>query len=265
MRPPQQGHHQQMTSNGSHHGFGETNWSLIRELQATDAERREVAMETLCRLYQGPVYTFLRHIGCDPDRAGDLTQGFFLEKVINGRLFEKADPSKARLRVLIKAALRNFRIDDERRKKARSGRDGRPTINIEREESVVIDANTTPAPEAFQQRWATAVLEEGLRRAAEHFRARGEERKWNAFYARTVRPILAGSDPVPQSEIAEEVGLDSAADVSRAVFDVRRRLHVILLGVVAETVGDPSAAEDELQELLRTLGVNRGWESRPRG
>lgn len=248
-----------MNSNGSHQAFGDTNWSLIRDLQATDAERRERALDILCRVYQGPVYTYLRRMGCEPDRARDLTQGFFLEKVIHGRLFERADPSRARLRVLIKAALRNFRIDDERRKRARR-HDGRPTINIEREESVIADTSSVPADEAFQQRWATAVLEEGLRRGAAHYRERGEERKWSAFYARTVRPILAGAEPVPQSQIAEEVGLDSAADVSRAVFDVRRRLHVILLGVVAETVGDPATAEDELQELLKLLGVT----NRPR-
>ena len=44
---------------GGTNDFTDTNWSLVRELQCDDADRREVAMERLVKSYQGPVYAFL--------------------------------------------------------------------------------------------------------------------------------------------------------------------------------------------------------------
>ena len=89
-----------MTSD--HLEFGQTNWSLIRELQSDEPERRQQALTSLVETYQGPVYAYFRRFGCDPEKASELTQSFFVEKVLVGGFFEKADPARARLRTLLR-------------------------------------------------------------------------------------------------------------------------------------------------------------------
>jgi DNA-directed RNA polymerase specialized sigma24 family protein len=242
-----------MASNRTHDDFRETSWSLLGELRADEPERRRAAMSTLFETYQGPVYAYLRQLGCSAEHASELTQRFFVDKVLHGGLFDKADKRRARLRVLLRTSLKRFRIDDYRRRAVRGGHPV-PSTQLEREEHVLPGAPGGLSPdEAFQRRWASVVLEEALRRCRERYTARGRSAAWEAFYARTVRPILSGARPRSQAAIAKEVGLASASEVSQAVFEIRRRLQVVMLEVVSDTVTDPNAARQELDELLQTL------------
>ena len=57
--------------------FPSTIWMRVEQAkEATTPQSRE-ALAELCEAYWHPVYAFIRRKGNDPDRAADLTQGFF--------------------------------------------------------------------------------------------------------------------------------------------------------------------------------------------
>jgi hypothetical protein len=75
------------------HAFPGTRWSVIVAVGGgqTKPEGR-AALESLCRAYWYPIYTFIRRRGHPPEEARDLTQEFFL-RVLSGTFFERATPN----------------------------------------------------------------------------------------------------------------------------------------------------------------------------
>lgn len=238
-----------MTKNGTDHQFSDTNWTLIGDLRSDDERRRTKALAKLVETYMGPVYAFLRRLGCGREQATELTQAFFVEKVLEGDFFEKADRHRARLRLLMQKSLENFRIDKHRRQKVRGATI--PAEQIDREEHVLPDRSSPE--EAFRRRWASSVLEEALRRCQRQLIESNRERQWQAFHARTVRPLVSGAKPAPLAVVAEELGFEAPGDVANAVFDVRKRMRVFLQQVVGETVSDAAMIPEELADVMRIL------------
>src|SRR6266496_667493 len=92
--------------------FTTTHWSVVLEAQG-DSPAAQVALERLCRIYWRPIYSFVRRQGVGPEKAEDLTQGFF------ALLLERKDlntvrKEKGRLRSYLIASLKNFLADESR-------------------------------------------------------------------------------------------------------------------------------------------------------
>ena len=69
--------------------FATTHWSVVLEAQGESPAAQD-ALETLCRTYWRPIYSFVRRKGIRPEEAEDLTQGFF------ALLLERKDLSTVR-------------------------------------------------------------------------------------------------------------------------------------------------------------------------
>jgi hypothetical protein len=63
------------TVNGGAATFTTTHWTVVLEAQGESPAAQE-ALETLCRTYWRPIYSFVRRQGIEPEEAKDLTQGF---------------------------------------------------------------------------------------------------------------------------------------------------------------------------------------------
>ena len=57
--------------------FPSTVWMRVELAGDQTQPRSREALAELCEAYWHPVYAFIRRKGNDPDRAADLTQGFF--------------------------------------------------------------------------------------------------------------------------------------------------------------------------------------------
>jgi RNA polymerase sigma-70 factor (ECF subfamily) len=229
--------------------FETTSWSLIEGLKKND----RAAEDLLSRRYWPPVYAHLRARGKGKEEAAELTQAFWLDCVIARGLFERAAPSRGRLRTLLLTSLRNFLIDRGRRERKEG--EGRPIpwAAMEREEARVESSLGGDPEAAFDRRWALAVLEEALERCRKHFRSKSKERHWELFEARTLRPSVAALKRPSLAELAERFGFRSANDVSAALQVVDERLAAIIQEVVAETVGprgDIAAEVAEVRQLI---------------
>jgi len=199
------------------------------------------------KIYWPAVYAFLRRSGQDRESAAEITQSFFVSKLVEGDLFHRFDSSRGRLRSLLLRAIKNYMIDMHRIER-RGGGNELP-FHQEHDEQF---GDRTPE-ESFEQRWAIAQLEEAVRRCRSYFVGGGRCSHWEAFEDRVYGPAVYCSDPTPLESLAERLDFKNAANAAAAVQLVRRRVVVFLREVVNDTVSDPDLAEDEFGRAVEAL------------
>ena len=234
-----------------HAEFPPTHWTYIDALKAKDHPHHLEARETLASLYWPPIYAYLRRRGKSHQDAAELTQAFFADVVLQRRLFERADPQRGRLRLLILTALKHYVQDEARRRRARRADVTLSLDQLRQEDAMVAGDSSSDADQAFDRRWVTAVLEKALRQCERHFRASGREKHWNLFEVRVMRPALAMTPAPSLGEAAREAGFASAAEAAGALRAVRKRAITLLHEAVAETADrDGQQAEYRFLESL---------------
>ncbi|HRQ72783.1 MAG TPA: hypothetical protein PLU35_07130 [Phycisphaerales bacterium] len=232
-------------------GFETTRWSLVVRLRCGEDERR-AALEELARVYRPAVYGYLRRRGLPPDEADEATQDFFVSVVFSRGLVERADQDKGRLRTLILTALQRHETDRHRRRMARGG--PHRSLDASRHEEAMLASELPDDPvQAFERRWATAQVEEAMRRCEAHFRAIDKPGHWALFESRYVRPAISPCRAPPTAEVSDRFGFRSPADANAAVQTVKKRYLAILREVVAETTCDEAQADNEYESLLSML------------
>ncbi len=235
--------------------FETTRWTLVEMLQSdADDECREAALEELCSTYWPPIFGFLRGSGIDCEKAAEFTQSFFAEVVLSRKLFQRVDRSRARLRVLLISALKNYMIDAHRSAKAYDRR-----LAFIREAATRYEKRRVQTDDGseldmdFDREWALQVLEISLHRCAQRFRGAGREGHWQVYYERVVRPCIAGCAPTPTADLAIEHGFQNEAAVNSAVHVVRKRLMAILHETVQEHVANEDESREEFDYLVSLI------------
>lgn len=229
------------------HKMATTQWSqVLAARDGTETESRR-ALERLCAAYWEPLYAFVRRQGSGADEAADLTQAYFAT-LLEKRFVDDVDPSKGRFRSFLLASLRHFlsnERDRERTLKA-GGRVEKLSLDIEGAETrygVHADREMTP-DEAFEVRWAVAMLNRALVRLRELSIESGAEDQFE-----TLKPYLTGEGEQSYREVASRLGTSEGA-VKMAVVRLRKRLGQCLRAEVAETVADPSEIDDEVRQIV---------------
>jgi hypothetical protein len=239
--------------------FQTTSWTLIAALDGGDERERAQAKDLLCRRYWSPVYAYFRMLGANAEESLDLTQSFFADVVLGRDLIGRTDRKRGRLRVLIRTAAKRYAIDQHRRSAIRPDFiSGIPADQISQEEQFITCDPAVSPEDAFERRWAMAVLEEAMARCAEYCARAGLERHWKAFEAYTIRPAVSGVQRPIMETIAAECGFTSAMHVASALKVVRKRLRLLLLDVVAETTMSREELKSEHARLVDLLGLPNG-------
>ena len=90
--------------------FTTTHWRVV--LKAQDrTPAAETALESLCRTYWRPIYTFVRREGIGPEEAKDVTQRFFA-LILERKDFHSVRQEKGRLRSFLLASLKHFMANE---------------------------------------------------------------------------------------------------------------------------------------------------------
>ena len=232
----------------THAGFTQTSYTLIGAL--SDERTRRAAAEELTRVYWPPVYSYLRKSGHDREQAAELTQAFFVEKIIEGQLIDRFDANRGRLRSLMLKGIQNFAVDAARKiRSADRAAVQRFTLAPEQENW---GENTTPTI-AFDRRWAISQLNESLQRCEKYFLDAGRENHWKAFEDRVLKPAIYGSEPTPMEQLASDLEFRNAALVAAAVQLVKRRQIIFLREVISDSVSSPDQVESELNDAIWIL------------
>ncbi|CAG1005539.1 hypothetical protein PHYC_03240 [Phycisphaerales bacterium] len=227
--------------------FDTTNWSLV--LAAPDDP---ALLARLLRTYWGPIYAFMRRSGKSREDAADLTQEFIAQAVLERDLIEKADPQRGRFRTLLKAAVRNFIIDQHRRSLAKGRSADTLLLSDAALDGAEPDENDDPH-HAFDRQWGTTVLSRALAIVEDDCAACGQARHWEAFRSVVIEPALSMASPPLLADVARQMGLENPEQAASLVQTVRRKFRRVLALVVAQTLQDPSEAADEIENIRQYL------------
>ena len=146
--------------------FQTTCWTIVESLNSADEGARKRCLDDLARRYMPPVYAYLRSHGQTPDKAEETTQAFFVDVVVERKLFERAVREKGKLRSFVLTALKNYCTDESRREKAR-GAGLRVALDVERIDST---HNADEPPEnAFDREWNASIVKEAMQMTEKHF------------------------------------------------------------------------------------------------
>jgi RNA polymerase sigma factor (sigma-70 family) len=236
--------------------FPTTHWSVVLHAgSAADPEARS-ALETLCRQYWYPVYSFVRRQGRAHHESEDCTQEF-LARLLSAGAIGRARPERGRFRTFLLTALRNFLTDEWHRSRA-AKRGGGQTM--EPLELVHADVRFSEEPvalglspeQAFDRNWAHEVID----RALSELRAEYESTGRGALFS-ALAPRVWGDDVDVGVSSPTESASTKAHALTMALHRLRRRLGERLRAQVAATVADGADVDEELRQLIATLGGDR--------
>ena len=232
--------------------FRTTSWSLILAAASDPTTQAREALSTLCQTYWYPVYAFIRRNGHDPDRAQDLTQGFFA-RLIEKNYLEDADRRRGRFRSFLLASVKHFLANERDKEHALKRGGGREPVSID-----VVEAERWYAPSAvegltpetlFERRWALSLLERVLARLRADYAGMGK-----ADQFQVLEPFLMrDGDETRYDVAAARLGITSGA-LRMSVHRMRGKYRELLRAEIAETVERPEEIEEEIRFLLSILG-----------
>jgi len=216
-----------------------------------DAELAGKSLETLCRIYWLPLYTYIRRQGRSPHDAQDLTQEFFtclLEK----DYLRSVDQTKGRFRSFLLASLKHFLANQRDRDRAQKRGGGQIRFSldaVDSESRLGFQPADEQTPEkAFEKRWALTLLEQSLLRLRKEYALRGREELFDQL-----KPTLTeGRGIVAYADLAVRLGV-SEASVKMAVHRLKQRYREVVRAEIAQTVAQESEVEDELRQVFRAL------------
>lgn len=218
--------------------FKTTLWSTVIQARDGDGSTRQAALDRLCARYWTPLYAYLLRRGLTREDAQDAVQGFFAYFLEKG-LLENVDPLRGRFRRYLLAVLEKW-LANERRTASAAKR----AFDFQRADRTLAFDPAAPPDEAFRRAWATEVLREAMARLKREYQELGRSRRFEAFAAHTA----AGARPSVE-ELAAKLGV-TPADVSRIVYEARRRLQELIRAVLRDTVDSEAEVDEEVLDLF---------------
>lgn len=224
-----------------------TSWSLLG-VAASGGPDAAAARDAFVQRYYEPVSHYLAALSGTPDRAQDLTQSFFADRILAGSILSRADRSLGSFRCYLKRAVRNFFVDMMRREQRlkRGGAVGEmPLDSI----GNLADARADSEPErTFHSAWVRSLLREALARVHDECIAHGQATHFEVFVSR----FLSEEAPIPSwAALGETHGLDEKATRGRAE-TVARRFRRVIRELLRVELGSAQAVDEELA-IMRVL------------
>ena len=159
---------------------------------------------------------------------------------------------KGRLRSYLLTSVKHFLTNERNRAMAIKRGEGQrliPLENLHDHERVGFEsAETLPADEIYERRWALAVLDHVMARLGGEYRAAGNTQ----LFDRLQKSLTDEPDRPSPAETARELGMTESA-VRQASYRLRQRYRQLLHEEIAHTVMVPADIEDELRHLIAVL------------
>jgi RNA polymerase sigma-70 factor (ECF subfamily) len=180
-----------------------------------------------------------------------LAQGF-LTKVLETHSIARADPSKGRFRNFLLRMLKDYVVDEIRKKDAlkRGGGAGRfghlPFGEAEEQYLAEPDPGLTP-DEVFDRSWAASLMENAYQRLEQEFEAAGQGSRFHLL-KRFIAEKASESDCV---DVAAKLEV-TPKSASVAIYRLRARYRECLQDEVLATVSDTELVKPELVDLFAT-------------
>jgi len=232
--------------------FVTTHWSVVLSAQDPHGLRSREALESLCRSYWHPLYSYARRAGHSPPDAEDLTQGFFA-RLLEKDYLKAAVRDKGRFRTFLLVALKRYLANEWDRQHAQKRGGFATVVPIDQqlaESRFASEPVHNLAPDLlFDRQWAMTLLERTMTQLQQEYAASGRAELFDYL-----RHCLAKDESgLPYAEIAGRTKLTEAA-VKMAVHRLRGRYREILQHEIAQTVSAPEEIEEEIRHLFSAFG-----------
>ncbi len=231
-----------------HDDFATTLWSVVLQAKGDDTSAR-VALAELCRQYWFPIYAYLRRKTGSPEKAEDLTQGFFAH-LLDGNGLAVVNPSRGRFRAFLLACCNNFLLNELARESAQKRGGGRIVVPIENAENrySLEPADHVSPDKLYERQWALTLLDATFRDLESEYTAAGQV----TVFARLRSTLTAADDAPTYAQVAAELAMTEAA-VKKAAQRLRERFAATLRKRIGTIVEDPAAIDDEIRDLFAAL------------
>lgn len=233
-------------------GFPTTRWSRVVAAGAGDRLGSATALAKLCSAYWYPLYAFVRRKGVAPERALDLTQGYFARLLARG-VVAAADPARGRFRTFLLADCGHYLAHERERAGAARRGGGVAMFSIDAraaEGRYGRDPAHGQTPERlFERDRALALLESVLATLRRDYERSGRGATFEALKG----VLEAGSGRAPHTGLAAQLGISPAA-AQVAASRLRRRYREAIRTAIRATVADEDEVEAELAALFAALG-----------
>jgi RNA polymerase sigma-70 factor (ECF subfamily) len=241
-----------MPQSASNAWFVTTHWSVVLSAQDPHCPRSREALESLCRTYWYPLYSYTRRAGQSPPDAEDLTQGFFA-RLLEKDYLKAAARDKGRFRTFLLVTLKRYLANEWDRQHAQKRGGFAPVIPIDQnlaESRFASELSHNLSPDVlFDRQWAMTLIERTMTQLQHEYAALGRAQLFD--YLRNC--IAKDESALPYAEIAGHLKLTEAA-VKMAVHRVRSRYREILHHEIAQTVSTPEEIEEEIRHLFSAFG-----------
>lgn len=214
------------------------------------------AFGSLYTAYASTLVVYLRYKGNGAEQAMDLVQGFF-EHLLKTNALSSVEQT-GRFRNWLRKTLNNFVRDEHAKRVAQKRGAGKTHLPVgpDFEEGAVepLDMSLTPE-QAYDRKWAIALINRALRRLSDEFTKEGK-----GLVFERLKVFLSGKS---EGDDYEQAGRDTNIKpntVAVIVKRMRERYGVLLLDEIGETVGPESVAEEwlHLQQAICGRPANEG-------
>jgi RNA polymerase sigma factor (sigma-70 family) len=231
---------------GSGGRFPATSPTLMEAIRSPGTAAFEEARRRLIMLYWEPVYCQIRRKwGRGVEDAKDLTQEFFLSKVLEGALASRFDPARGSFRAFLRTALSNFMADqaESASRIKRGGGADRLILDAEGVEELVADVEGLRPEDAFDAAWRNVILRRALELCRKRLIDAGKPIYFEIFRLHDVEGEAG------YKSVAARVGLGLDA-VKNHLTAARKVFERAAQEVIAEYADDPAAVSAEMKELF---------------
>jgi len=224
--------------------FPTTHWSVVINAGAGAESQARLALESLCRGYWYPLYSYVRRNGRAHHEAEDCTQEF-LARLLATDGVARARPERGRFRTFLLTALRNFLTNEWQRTQAVKRGGGAAVLSLDWQDAEKrfahepADPGLTPE-QAFDREWARGVLVEATAR----LRRDSKPPAFDLFREYCLEETGAG-----YGELAKRYGV-SEDDVRNRLRESRQQLREILEDLLRDYLVPGRSVEDELRFIL---------------
>jgi RNA polymerase sigma-70 factor (ECF subfamily) len=217
----------------------------------TSAPGAQAALESLCRTYWYPLYTYVRRQGHSPENAEDLTQEFFA-RFLQRKSFQQADRERGRFRSFLLSSLKHFLVNEWERANTQKRGGGKTVLPVDTVAAENLysqeQSHELSADRIYERAWALAMLTRVRDRLQRDYVSEGKAER----FARLEEFLPGQKGELTYAEAARLLGV-AEGTVKSDVNRLKKRYRDLLRAEIAHTVSSPDEINDELRHLITVL------------
>jgi RNA polymerase sigma-70 factor (ECF subfamily) len=231
--------------------FATTRWTVVLAAGGRGTPQANLALEELCRTYWYPLYVYVRRHGHSREDAEDLTQAFFA-RLLEKNFLEGVTSDRGKFRAFLLIAFKRFLANEWDRANRQKRGGGIAPLSLDWQDAdtryQINPADNISPDKLYDRAWAMTVLERVITRLRDEHTRDGKAN----VYSQLERFLMVGKDALSYDDAATALQMTEGA-VRVAVHRLRKRYRELLREEIAQTLSDPSLADEEMQALFSAL------------